>query len=338
MQPQSQNGKGRGEWNGHSDEVKEVPEEKSTAIMNFQKERINPLVSNLVGQCHALLRQELEKEARRQASSRVIVETRRCMQKALARLSAVAGDMEAAVLERTQDRLFPIVREEIKKVFQDFLADTDGLVDFPEAESQEAPDQTEAGGASAGDGTQSSTARLQLTNGEGPQIAEDAPVPSHDETAPFRSDEASTEISQVEIPGEPRMEEGGGMDRPSSRVTAVTHEDEKREEVKESREQKEDLWHEVVDLAIQPPIALALGMRFQQQIRQSNEMRLLQIVGTQERGTQGQGMTVRVQMDKPVPLLRMLQGMAEVAEVQPVKVVPGGNGGIPRLYLTLRSE
>lgn len=133
--------------NGDGKGTLKTPGEKKGAILQ-QEELIHSTLSQLMGQCRALMIQHLEKEARRETTARVRAKSQLLLNRALVKFTAVEEDIQTVILERVQARLSDlmrqethleqiqarlpdIIRKEVQVVAEDLLASTDELLDKP---------------------------------------------------------------------------------------------------------------------------------------------------------------------------------------------------------------
>jgi len=107
------------------------------------------------------------------------------------------------------------------------------------------------------------------------------------------------------------------------------------------KEEAPSLFNGTVELALPPPISLEQMLRIHKYLKETPQMAVLNLGGSVDKG-----ITIRLELDEPVPLLSLIGGMPGVGKVSEElpsaeSVVPGRQGGeshpVRRIIATTRS-
>lgn len=266
--------------NGHQGEKNEAVSD-ALAHEARHEDTIELIVRRLVGQCGPLLKQQLERKARREPLKFDQIRLDRIMHD----FEATLGDIESGIVDRVRSKLINHVQHEIRRLLDDALdSDSDSLQQaWEDGLVTPAPQPAD---------------RFDSQTSEGQSPAADRVTPSE---ASVGEKESS---GRVETPAPPVPEP-----EPESQDAGLSAHP-KREPEKPHLDSDDNIYEGTVKLSVEARDSVRQVIHFVEALRRRSDFRLLQMVGSREGRVR-----IWLGLRSPLQLEQVLLEMESVSQV-----------------------
>jgi FixJ family two-component response regulator len=123
-----------------------------------------------------------------------------------------------------------------------------------------------------------------------------------------------------------KKEESDGTSAQKETISKITQDQPQSNKEKANIEEVLDLYNGTIELAILPPVSLQQVLQLHEDLRPITQMNVLNLGGSVDKG-----ITIRINVETPIPLLKMLRDLPEVEKAsdeleEPERIVPARQG------------